>query len=245
MKIKMKKNSFAVIAFVVGMSFFGVAHADTVSVYITPSSITKSPGAVFDATVRVSNSAVKVYAVEGTLVFNNMTCKNITITSGLMAQSVPTCANPYFLIGSTTGMSTDSPLMTVSVKAGASGSGSILVSDPDIIGDGISLSKVSTPATYTISALKIVPKQVISTTEKTAVAATNTASFIDIATTTVSEVATATVAETATETPTNNLSANAGSSGVSFNEYELVAVLLAGFFGGMIFSKIIGSKKTK
>ena len=141
------------------VSFSGVANAASASLYVSPASITKTAGNIFDASVGVNASGNKVCAIEGTLVFNNLTCQSITVASDVMAQSSPTCSNPYFLIGIPNCTISDKALLTLSVKAGTAATASINATGVDIIGEGISLGSASIGGSYTINAVIVTPGQ--------------------------------------------------------------------------------------
>ena len=149
--IKTKIILSAVFLSIIGFS--GAVNAAGASLYVSPASITKTAGNIFDVSVGANASGNKVCAVEGMLVFNNLTCQSITVASDAMAQSSPTCSNPYFLIGIPNCTISDKALLTVSVKAGSAGKASISPSGVDIIGEGVSLGSASISGNYTINAV--------------------------------------------------------------------------------------------
>jgi hypothetical protein len=136
---------------VVGLA--GTVNAAGASLYVSPASITKTAGNTFSASVGFTVANNKVCAVEGTLVFNNLTCQSITVATGLMAQTAPTCSDPRFVIGIPNCATSDKTLLTASVKAGSAGTASISVTGVDIIGEGVSVGSVSTKGNYTINAV--------------------------------------------------------------------------------------------
>lgn len=151
----MKKNitkilfpSLIVLAFI---GFSHVTNASTVpSVYVTPTGITKNVHEVFSVSVNVSASDSKVYAVEGTINFKNLNCESITVADGLMPQTTPTCAKPYFLIGIPSGTVKDTVLATITLKGNAVGEATVSIANVDIIGEGKSVSTNSTIGSYII-----------------------------------------------------------------------------------------------
>lgn len=147
-------------------SFSGAVNAASASLYVSPASITKTIGNIFNASVGVNASGNKVCAVEGALVFDNLTCQSITIASDVMVQSTPTCSNPHYLIGIPNCTTSDKTLLTVSVKAGDKGTASLGNSDIDIIGEGISLGSVSVGGSYIINSVAVSTPE-ITTTEST------------------------------------------------------------------------------
>ena len=151
-KIKTKIILSAVI-FLLVAGFVGTANATTASLYVSPASLTKIAGDIFGVSVGFNASGNKVCAVEGTIVFNNLTCQSITIASDVMAQSSPTCSNPHFLIGIPNCTMADKALFTASVKAGSAGPASISLISVDVIGEGVSVGSASINGSYTINAV--------------------------------------------------------------------------------------------
>jgi len=74
-------------------------------------------GDVFNVSARVNPSENKVCLVEGNLSFNNLSCQSISLSDGIIAQSAPTCSNPYFLLGIPGCTTTDKAIFIVSAKA--------------------------------------------------------------------------------------------------------------------------------
>lgn len=128
-------------------------NASGASLYVSPASLTKTAGNVFSVSVGFNASGNKVCAVEGTLVFNNLTCQSITVASDVMVQSSPTCSNPHFLIGIPNCTTSDKVLLTLSVKSGSAGTASINATGVDIIGEGASVGSTSISGNYTINAV--------------------------------------------------------------------------------------------
>jgi hypothetical protein len=67
-----------------------------------------------------------------------------------MAQTMPTCSNPHFLLGIPTCTTSDKSLFTVSVRAGSPGAASANFTGAEIIGVGVLISSDSTGGNYTI-----------------------------------------------------------------------------------------------
>ncbi len=155
----MNKNKiiFSLLAILAFASFVSIAKADGVSLSVTPASAAKTVGDNIELSVAVSASPSKVYAVEGKLVLTNLTCKSISLSAGVTPQSSPTCDNPYFLLGIPAGATDGKVLMTVSTVANGEGTASVSFADVDIVGEGVSLSKVSTGGNYTIGAKTVAP----------------------------------------------------------------------------------------
>lgn len=141
----------SLIAFSVLTTAAGAATVPGVALVVAPSSLNETVGNTFDTAIVVKTPGNKVYAVEGTIAFDGLSCQNVTIADGLMAQSVPTCAKPYFLVGIPSGTATDMAILRVSVKAVRAGDATLALSAVDVIGEGVSLSDVATGAKYSIA----------------------------------------------------------------------------------------------
>ncbi|MDP3057338.1 MAG: hypothetical protein Q8N37_02340 [bacterium] len=153
MKNTKTKIILSAIIFLSVAGFAGIVAAAGSSVYVSPASLTKTVGDIFSVSAGVSTSGSKVCAVEGRLVFNNLSCQSITVDGNVTPQSVPTCSNPYFLIGVPSCSTADKVLFTVSAKAGSAGTASISFTGVDIIGEGVSVGTASVSGNYTINAI--------------------------------------------------------------------------------------------
>ena len=151
MKNTKTKIILSAIIFLSVISFVDTVDAAGASLYVSPATLTKTAGDAFNVSVGVNASGNKVCAVEGALVFNNLSCQSITVADGVMAQSSPTCSNPRFLIGIQNCTILDRVLFTVSVKAGNAGTSSISFTAVDIIGEGASISTAFAGGNYTIT----------------------------------------------------------------------------------------------
>jgi len=150
------KIILSAIIFLSVVGFVGIVNAAEASLYVSPATLTKTAGDTFTTSVGFNASGSKVCAVEGTLVFNNLTCQTITVASDVMAQSSPTCSNPYFLIGIPNCTTSGKTLLTLSIKAGNTGTASISATGVDIIGEGASVGSASTSGNYTINAIPVI-----------------------------------------------------------------------------------------
>ena len=162
------KTFFALVIFVSAMGVSGLVNAAGPSLFVSPANSNVTSGDTFDAAVGVHAAGSKVYAVEGQFVLGNLSCDNVTMAPGVTAQTTPTCASSYFLIGIPTGTTVDQALFTVFVKAKNSGQGSLSFTGVDIIGEGKSLGSASEGGNFTIKAVSIpipAPAVTPSTTE--------------------------------------------------------------------------------
>ena len=147
------KIILSAIIFLSVIGFGGTVDAAGAYLYVSPATLTKTTGNVFSVSVGINTSGSKVCAIEGSLVFNNLSCQSITVASDAMAQSLPTCSTPYFLIGIPNCTTLGKILLTVSVKAGSAGTSSVVPIGVDIIGEGASLGSASISGIYTINAV--------------------------------------------------------------------------------------------
>jgi hypothetical protein len=190
-------STFAILGFLVlGQTVY--AATSILSVY--PASASKNVSATFDVAVQINPKGDKVCVMKGMLVFNNLTCKSITLASGIMAQTAPTCANPSFILGIPKCATAPQNLLTVSIKGNSAGQAKLSFTEAKIIGAGTALDFITNNGTYNITAVKTtVPKAVIKTTLELIEPLEPTARLV--ATTTIaSEIATLTP-ETITSTP--------------------------------------------
>jgi len=156
MDMKNLKIISIVIIFLSIIGFTNTVMATEASLYVSPETLTKTVGSIFNTYVGFNTSDNKVCAVEGKLVFNNLTCQSITLADGFMAQSSPTCANPYFLIGIPNCATVNTNLLTISVKSGVVGKAFVSITGADVMGEGMSVGSTYTSGSYTITAVPAV-----------------------------------------------------------------------------------------
>ncbi len=231
MKINKIKIILSAIILVSLISFVGIVHATSSSLYFSPASLIKNVGDTFNTSVGFNTSGNKVCAVEGTLVFSNLSCQSISVADGLMAQTSPTCSNPHFLIGIPNCTTSDKVLLTTSVRAGNTGTASISATGVDLIGEGSSVGSISTVGNYTINALPI-PKQNTLTTQQPKVTKT-----IEKVTPEkkVAKVAPKTTVVEKTNLEANPLKAVEGNTGINSNIVWTIVLILGmalSFFAG-------------
>jgi|GEM_PF-1872521 len=191
-----KTKIIVLVSLISSLGFFGTSFAAVTELYVSPASTVKNVGNDFNISVIVTTEGEKVYAVEGTIVLNNLSCKNITLSDGLVAQSVPTCSNPYFLIGIPQGTNTDLTLFKILVDGKSAGNAIITFNNVDIIDAGKSLSNAFLGGEYKINAPK--PLTPATTSIPVLVAPTSTAASSSETVSTSSEAASVT-----TTTPNN------------------------------------------
>jgi len=227
MNIKNIKTKIVLSAFILlsVMGLVGIVNAANPSMYVSPSSLNRNSGSVFNTSIGVSTQGNKVCVIEGTIIFNNLTCQSIVLASDVMAQASPTCSNPYYLIGIPGCTMADKVLLTVAVKAGSAGTASISQSGIDIIGEGVSLGSSSITGNYTINSAPAVT----STPEST-----STEQIIQPEPETTEPIQT-------TDEPTSSINpeqASLVSTGFNFSNYLWIGlILILVIIGGIYFVK--------
>ena len=234
------KNTIIVslVATVVFASLVSYAAAQTApKLYVSPSTATKAAGQTFSASITMTTNPTDiVYAVEGTIGFDNLTCKGISAVSGIMIQSMPTCANPYFLVGIPNGTNADKKLFTVSVAGKTEGQGAIVLSSVDLIGNGISLGTQGVNGIYTISGV-FVPEKEASTTAPVVEGGEVVPSEEGVVETPTEETEEATATTTASKDGSTGLLAAAGDAlyGIPSALVIVVGALLIALFIGLLY----------
>ena len=113
-----------------------IAFADSAVLSALPLSATNTVSTPFNVSVSIDPSGNNVCVVKGTINFNNLSCQSITLSNGLMAQTIPTCDAPNFTIGIPKCASANQNLFSVSVKGNAAGQGLLSFSGVKVIGAG-------------------------------------------------------------------------------------------------------------
>ena len=250
MKNNKNKIIVSLVAIVAFASSFGMAAAQVApALYISPVGGTKAVGQVFNASVTVTtNTSDIVYAAEGTLGFSNLSCKGISAVDGLMIQSMPTCANPHFLVGIPNGINADKKLFTVSVAGITEGDSALTLTSVDVIGKGVSLGTSATNGYYTIRGSVIVPEKdatvfpVVEINEQGEVVTQGATTTETVGEETPEEV----TATTTAQSTTGNLLAAAGEAlyGIpSAIVIVLGAFLIALFVGLIYYRRVKGHEK--
>ncbi len=160
--MKNTKTKFLISAIALSLAFivWNTVSASTASVYVSPATVSKNVGDVFDASIGVDASGNKVCVVEGTVVFKNLSCQKITLADDIIAQTSPTCENPNYLVGIPDCTTLDKALFTVSAKTVNAGDASISSANVDVIGEGVSIAFNLMNGDYAITAPTVptVPK---------------------------------------------------------------------------------------
>jgi len=243
MKNTKTKIILSAIIFLSVIGFVGTVDAAGASLYVSPATLTKTAGNTFSVSVGLNSSGNKVCAVEGTLVFTNLSCQSITVASDVMAQSSPTCSNPYFLIGIPNCTTLDKTLLTLSVQAGNAGTASINATSVDIIGEGASVGSASTGGNYTVNSLPIAkPKSTTTTTKPTAPTTVTTPTTTPTQQPTqVTEQTPTTVEQTVIPAPAQT--ASLAGAGMKWYNYFAIALVILVILYGIYYFAIKRKKK--
>jgi len=133
-----------------GFGFYYLAEAAAPSLYVSPATLTKNVGEMFDISIGVNPNGNKVCVVEGKLILDKLSCRTVKMEEGLLAQSSPSCDDLYFLIGIPGCATNSKTLFTVTVKAGSAGNATANFTRVDIIGEGVSISSAFSGGSYTL-----------------------------------------------------------------------------------------------
>lgn len=102
------------------------------------------------------------------MVFNNLSCSSISVTSGLIAQTTPTCQSPSFTIGIPNCATDTRDILVANIFGSQSGQASVNFSAIRIIGAGVNLDSSSQGGTYTINDVVAEAPKVVTVKPKTA-----------------------------------------------------------------------------
>ncbi|MFH0846319.1 MAG: hypothetical protein V1851_02910 [Patescibacteria group bacterium] len=123
-----------------GVFFFTEVFASGPIVSVFPTGLDKGVGSTFVAKIQLDSNGSNVCAVEGKIKLDKLSCENIILGKGLMAQKFPTCDDLSFLIGIPKCKIDGKDLFSVFVKATESGLAEISLTDLELIGVGVPLS---------------------------------------------------------------------------------------------------------
>lgn len=157
--------------FLVAVTLFpaGLVLAENAVLSVVPADGSKTVGEQFNVSINLDGKGNKVCVVKGALAFENLTCKNITVESGLMAQTAPTCASPTFTIGIPSCVTASKNLLSVFVKAEQAGEAKLSLIGVKIIGAGADVAFSPLPATYAVKAVQVqqpAPKPAVETVQQ-------------------------------------------------------------------------------
>ncbi|MGB8815950.1 MAG: hypothetical protein WCC74_01770 [Minisyncoccia bacterium] len=168
----MKINQFKIIVYTLTLlllaSSFNLTYATSgANVYSFPATATKYVNDNINVAVKVDPAGNDVCVVKGTIVFENLSCKNITLTEGLMAQTIPTCSKPNFTVGIPSCTKTEKTLFTVNTDFASTGSAGVKLSGVSVIGVGVAVPSSYSDGNYTVLAKEIPVEPIVNTNENT------------------------------------------------------------------------------
>ncbi|MCK5285861.1 MAG: hypothetical protein KAJ58_01390 [Candidatus Pacebacteria bacterium] len=150
--IKNKLKIFGITGLlIIGIFSFNITIASVSSLYVSPVTLNKKIGDSFVMAVSINPNGSKVCAVEGNLELDKLSCENIILEEGLMAQKMPSCSDATFLIGFPNCTTENKILFTIKAHGNELGLVDINLVDADIIGMGLSLPFITTGASYNFS----------------------------------------------------------------------------------------------
>lgn len=124
---------------------------------VSPATASKNVGATINVAVKIDPQGNKVCVVKGALSFDNLTCKSITVATGLMSQTMPTCAIPNFILGIPKCATAAQNILTVSVKGNNVGRAKVSLTESKVIGVGVIIPFDSQGGAYNITAIPTPP----------------------------------------------------------------------------------------
>ncbi len=132
-----------------------LAYAANANISFLPATGSSNIGKTFSLSVQMDPQGNKVCVVKGTLNFTNLTCENITVASGLISQTTPTCASPNFTLGIPKCIIDLQNLMTVSALGSSVSQAKVSISGIDVIGAGTIVASTVNDGTYDIVAIPV------------------------------------------------------------------------------------------
>lgn len=160
--------SLLIIAGIFGVSQFAFAENGMMS--LIPASANKNVGTAFDIAVQADPQGNEVCVIKAALAFDNLTCQNISVASGLVAQTAPTCSSPSFVLGIPKCATALQDILIVSVKGNNAGQANLSFSDINVLGPSAAVAFSTTGGTYNITAVlasQVVAQGVGETTPET------------------------------------------------------------------------------
>ncbi|OGZ65446.1 MAG: hypothetical protein A2998_00910 [Candidatus Staskawiczbacteria bacterium RIFCSPLOWO2_01_FULL_37_25b] len=150
----MKKIIILSLFIIAGFMLAGrFALADNSMLVVTPSAGNKNINSPFDVLIQLDPAGNEACVVKGALNLNNLACQNITISAGVVAQTVPNCANPSFVLGIPKCAATLQDIMTVSVKGINPGQANLSFADVSVLASSAAVDSGSNNGAYNITAI--------------------------------------------------------------------------------------------
>lgn len=127
-----------------------LSRATSPSLYLSPASGEKEVGEIFDVSVGIDPQGKSVDVFEGTIKLTNFSCQAVSLGSGVMAVTIPSCDNLNFQLGIPGGTIEKRVLFTIKVKGENEGTATISFSGVKILGGGEHLSSSASGGSYLI-----------------------------------------------------------------------------------------------
>jgi hypothetical protein len=143
------------LAMIAGAGMFGASQtalASSATLNISPASQERTVGETFNISVKLNPVGNKVCVVKGTLDLDNLSCRQITVASGLLAQKSPSCARPSFTIGIPGCATSSKDIFSVSVRGKGAGQEIVSISSSKVIGEGVDVPASTRSGVYDIVA---------------------------------------------------------------------------------------------
>ena len=158
----MLKNKFTIFGvmgiLMLGIFSFNVVNAGTSSLYVSPATLDKNVGDTFMVAVSIAPNGPKVCAVEGKLLLDKLSCQNIVLGEGMMAQKSPSCADLSFLLGIPGCVTENKTLFTMTVQGENEGLAILDIVGIDVVGEGVPLPFTLVKGSYTLSIKAVTPQ---------------------------------------------------------------------------------------
>jgi hypothetical protein len=152
-----KITLFSLLAAICMLGIGQMAYADTAIISASPSTISKTVDAPFNVSIQLNPTNNQVCVVQGTLNLTNLSFQSITVASGIMAQTSPTCANPNFVLGIPKCTTAAQNILSVAVEGNQAGSASLSLSGVRAIGSGVTVASSVQGGSYNITARQATP----------------------------------------------------------------------------------------
>jgi hypothetical protein len=144
-------------AFVIlgALTFGHAVYAANATLSVLPATASKNVGTAFNVSVNLDPQGNKVCVVKGILNFDDLTCKGITVASGLMAQTTPTCSSPSFTLGIPKCTTSAQNILSVLTKGNSIGQAKVLLANVKVIGVGVIVASATNDGAYNITAVPV------------------------------------------------------------------------------------------
>ena len=151
----MKKITLLLLSVIGIFGINQIVFAASSILYVSPSSLNSTVGASSNISVKLDPVGNKICVVKGVLSFDKLSCQSISIASGLMAQTTPTCSSPSFTIGIPKCTTTVQNILSLSAKGTQVGQAAVSLTGVNIIGAGATVPFNTLNGAYNIAAAPV------------------------------------------------------------------------------------------